>query len=192
MKKNIRSLTTTLLFSLLLINVVGCSSKDATTNQQSAKTTQENSNSTKNTTTASNTISSNQSTELKVEKAILGKKDKATDKITPVSTPVFKQGETIAFVFVNVGKFKKGSDGKNKFDLDMELKEANGKLVGAKKGLLGEGGHVALPNDIAKTPYASLDTSVTKLKPGEYTMNLRIRDIVGGGNASESVNFKIQ
>jgi hypothetical protein len=202
MKKNYVSLTLTLLFSLFLMNFVsGCSGKDSTTADKPATNSKESPNSVKTekntpvkpeTTKSGNTEASNNSAGLTIEKTILGKKVKGSETITPVSSPVFKQGETIAFVLANVGKFKKGSDGKNKFDLDMEVKEGNGKLLGAKKGLLGEGGHIALPNDIAKTPYASLDTSVTKLKPGTYTMQLTIRDLIGGGSATESTNFTIQ
>jgi hypothetical protein len=127
---------------------------------------------------------------LTIEKVVLGKKNKATDKIDPVQNHVFKQGDKIALVLQNVSKFNKGNDGKNKFDMDMEIIDSNGEIIGAKKELLGEEGHVDLPNNVADSPYGWIDT--TKIKSGEYTIKLTIYDKLGSSRTSATRSFKIQ
>lgn len=133
-----------------------------------------------------------QSQGLTIEKVVLGKKNKATDKIDPVASGTFKKGDIVALVLINVGKFKKGEDGKHKFDMDMEVADGKGKLLGKKEGLLGPGGNINLPKDIAESPYGSIDTNVVKLEPGEYTIKLTIYDKIGTGRATESKTFKLE
>jgi hypothetical protein len=129
---------------------------------------------------------------LTIEKVVLGKKNKATDKIDPVASGTFKKNDVVALVLINVGKFKKGDDGKHKFDMDMEIQDGKGKLLGKKEGLLGTGGNIVLPKDIAESPYGSIDTAVTKLESGEYTIKLTIYDKIGTGRATESKTFKLE
>jgi len=129
---------------------------------------------------------------LTIEKVVLGKKNKATDKIDPVASGTFKKGDVVALVLINVGKFKKGDDGKHKFDMDMEVADSKGKLLGKKEGLLGSGGNITLPKDIAESPYGSIDTNVVKLEPGDYTIKLTIYDKIGTGRTTESKTFKLE
>lgn len=129
---------------------------------------------------------------LTIEKTVLGKKNKATEKIDPVASGTFKKGDIVALVLINVGKFKKGEDGKHKFDMDMEVSDGKGKLLGKKEGLLGAGGNIALAKDVAESPYGSIDTNVVKLDPGDYTIKLTIYDKIGKGRATESKTFKLE
>jgi len=134
----------------------------------------------------------NKARSLRIEKSILGIKNPSTDKIDPVSEPVFTQGDIVALVLINVGKFRKGSDGLHHFDMDMEIKNSRGRVIGSKRNLLGEGGHLLLPDDIAESPYGSIDTNVSRLQPGRYSIKLTIYDQVGGGRATSSKTFTLR
>lgn len=127
---------------------------------------------------------------LTVQKAVLAKEDR-TGKVVPVPDAVYKRGDTIFYVLVNTGKFKKGEDGFNSFDIDMLVNGPDGSVLIEKKGILGEGGHIKLDNDIAPSPHGILTTS-TKLKPGRYKIKLNIYDKIGKGSASESTSFILE
>lgn len=127
---------------------------------------------------------------LRIERAVLAKKG-ADGKLEPVENGVFKRGDEVYLVLLNVGKFKQGEDGKNKFDLDLEAKDPSGKVILAKKEGLGEQGHVALPNSIAKTPYGSLITK-PNMQPGKYSITLTIYDKLAGSKAIETKDFTLQ
>jgi len=94
-------------------------------------------------------------------------------------------------VLVNVGPFKKGEDGLNWIEMDMEVRDPNGNIIFSEKGMLGENGHVNLPNNMATSPYGTFYTT-TDLAPGKYKMTLTIYDKVGGGKASQSATFTLE
>jgi len=129
---------------------------------------------------------------LTIEKVVLAKKNKDNDKINPVDKGTFKKGDVVALVLINVGKFKKGDDGKHKFDIDMEIADAKGNLLAKKEGLLGAAGNIALSKDIAESPYGSIDTTIPQLAPGDYTIKLTIYDKIGNGRATGSKTFKLE
>lgn len=104
---------------------------------------------------------------------------------------VFRRGEVVNLVLLNVGKFKKGEDGKHWFDIDMDVTGPKGEVVLSKKGLLGENGHVFLPNDTAESPYGIFSTA-EELEPGTYKMKLTIYDRLGKGKASVTKSFILE
>lgn len=134
----------------------------------------------------------NKANTLRIERSVFGIKNPSTDKIEPVSEPVFAQGDIVALVLINVGKFKKGSDGLHRFDMDMEVKNSRGRVIGSKRNLLGEEGHLLLADDIAGSPYGSIDTNIVNLQPGRYSIKLTIYDKVGGGRVSSSKTFTLR
>jgi hypothetical protein len=115
----------------------------------------------------------------------------AEGKLVPVEDGVFQRGEKINLVLLNVGKFKKGEDGKHWFDMDIEVKDPNGAIIFSKQGLLGENGHVLIPNDIAASPYGTF-TTTTEMETGNYRIKLTVRDKVSGSSASKSKTFTLE
>lgn len=113
-------------------------------------------------------------------------------QVVAVDDPaVFKRGEDVHFVLLNVGPFKKDDAGLNWFDFDMEVTGPDGKVLLSQTGMLGAAGHVALENDHAKSPYGSC-TNTSDLGPGEYKFKLTIYDKIGKGKASQTATFKLE
>ncbi|MCK4870743.1 MAG: hypothetical protein KAS93_06510 [Gammaproteobacteria bacterium] len=127
---------------------------------------------------------------LTVQKTVLAKQ-MASGKIVPVPDKTFKRGERIYYVLLNVGKFKKDAQGLNWFDMNVQVKGPDGKIIMAKENLLGDKGHIALANDIARTPHGIFVTT-QKLQPGSYTIKITIFDKIGKGSASKSTTFTLQ
>ena len=113
------------------------------------------------------------------------------DQLVIVDDPaVFKRGDAVHLVLQNVGPFKKGDDGLNWFELDMEIIGPDDVILLSKTGLLGDAGHVALVNDMAKSPYATCSTS--DLAPGKYKFKLTIYDRIGKGKATQNAFFTLE
>lgn len=111
--------------------------------------------------------------------------------LNPVETDVFKRGEEINFVLINVKTFKKGEDGLNWFDIDMEISDIDGNTVLSAEELLGENGHLNLENNTAESPYAIL-SQTQNLQPGKYRFKVKIYDKVGNGKATKSKVFTLE
>jgi hypothetical protein len=105
---------------------------------------------------------------------------------------VVPHGDKLALVFLRVGTFKEGRDGRHWFDLDMELGDAAGKQIYAQEGILSASGqgHQRLEGGIAKSPYTFINTAL--LKPGQYRFKVTIRDRIGSGHASVTRRFEIR
>lgn len=127
---------------------------------------------------------------LTVKGATLAKKD-SKGKIIPIKDGVFKRGEDIHLVLVEVGKFKKGKDGKNWLDMGIQVKDPKGNVVLSKPSLLGEKGRRVLENDVASSPYGTVNTTATT-PPGKYEISLTVYDKVGGGNITASTSFNLK
>lgn len=140
-------------------------------------------------TTAGNNTASN-SSQLTFQKAVFIKKG-ADNKAIPVEDGIYKRGEEVVLVLVNVGKFKKGSDGKNWLDMDMLVKNPQGKVIFAKQSLLGDKGKVVLKDDIAPFPNGTINTS-SKVAPGVYQLTLTVYDKIGGNQVSETKSFTLK
>ncbi len=127
---------------------------------------------------------------LTVQKTVLAS---ANDKgqVVPSKDNVFTRGDQIYFVLINVGKFKKGADGLNWFDMDTQITGPDGKVLLEKKNILGDEGHTALKDDIAQSPHITFATTKT-MQPGKYKFKLTIYDKIGKGSASESATFTLK
>jgi hypothetical protein len=113
------------------------------------------------------------------------------NRLTPVESPVFQRGEAVHFVFLNVGLFKKGADGKHAFDIDMDVWNPAGQSVLTRKKMLGENGHLLLENDIAGSPYVTFESALT-LPAGTYTIQMTVRDLVAGTAVTQKRPFQLK
>jgi len=102
----------------------------------------------------------------------------------------FTPGSSFSVVLMNVSGFKKGADGFNQFDIDLEVSDTDGTKLFEDKGLLGINGKLVLENNIAKSPIATF-TIGPNYPAGKYKITVTIRDIVGGGKASVSKWFEV-
>jgi hypothetical protein len=126
---------------------------------------------------------------LEIEDTVLAKKEAGTWQ--PVKEAKFKKGDEIGLVLLNVKGFKKGKDGLNRIDLDVQVKGPDGEIILEKKNILGEAGHVNLKNNIAESPVGSFSTT-PELESGKYTIKVTIKDKIGGGSASTSKSFTLE
>ena len=114
------------------------------------------------------------------------------DQLVAVDNPaVFKRGDAVHLVLQNVGPFKKADDGLNWFDLDMEITGPDGGILLSQNGMLGDGGHVALENNRAKSPFATCITT-PDVAPGKYKFKLTIYDKIGSGKATQTAIFTLE
>ncbi|MBW4552336.1 MAG: hypothetical protein KME35_14690 [Aphanocapsa sp. GSE-SYN-MK-11-07L] len=127
---------------------------------------------------------------LTVEQVLLAK-DGSDGKLKPLDENIFSRGENVNMVLLNVKGFVKGSDGKNKFDMDIQVKDAEGKVILSQNNLLGTEGHRDLPGNVARTPYGVFKTS-SQLAPGNYTITLTLYDQVGEGVVTKSKTVALQ
>ncbi len=127
---------------------------------------------------------------LTVEQVLLAK-DGSDGKLEPVDENIFGRGENVNLVLFNVKGFAKGSDGKNKFDMDIQVKDAKGKVILSQNNLLGMEGHRDLPGNVARTPYGVFKTS-TQLASGDYTITLTLYDQIGAGVVTKSKTVTLQ
>lgn len=127
--------------------------------------------------------------ELSIEKTFLAKFGKG-DQLIPMKNDTFKRGDKICFVLLNVGPFKKDRDGLNNFDMDMTVTDPNGKIILSVTQMLGDQGHVALPDNIAASPYG-IFSSTTSLTPGKYQIKLTIYDKIDHATGSRTTVFTL-
>jgi hypothetical protein len=114
------------------------------------------------------------------------------NQLIAVDNPaVFKRGDAVHLVLKNVGPFKKANDGLNWFDLDMEITGPDGGILLSQTGMLGDGGHVALENNRARSPFATC-TTTPDVAPGKYRFKLTIYDKIGSGKATQTATFTLQ
>ena len=113
------------------------------------------------------------------------------NKLNPVESAVFQRGEAVHFIFFNVGLFTKGADGKHSFDIDMDVKNPDGRSVLTQKDMLGENGHILLAQDIAGSPYVTFQSALT-LPAGTYTMQMTVRDRVARTSVSVKKPFELK
>jgi hypothetical protein len=114
------------------------------------------------------------------------------DQLIPIDDPaVFRKGDAVHLVLQNVGPFKKDDTGLNWFDLDMEIINPDGRILLSQTGMLGDGGHIALKNNRAASPYATFHTT-PDITPGKYKFKLTIYDKIGSGKATLTAIFTIE
>lgn len=127
---------------------------------------------------------------LDYQQAVLAREG-ANGKMLVVKDGVFKKGEKVYFVLMNVGKFKQDKDGLNWFDIDVKVTNSDGKVVFVKKNMLGEKGHVKLKDNTAKYPHVFVETPKSA-ESGKYKMQMRIYDKIGKGMLSVTETFTLQ
>lgn len=111
--------------------------------------------------------------------------------LNPVNDPVFSRGEKVNMVFINVGKFLKDASGKHSFDIDMVVKNSEGKLILQQEKMLGENGHILLENDIAESPYGIFYSSLD-MASGVYNMTLTVYDKIANDRVSITKPFTLK
>ncbi|MBI4896168.1 MAG: hypothetical protein HY832_01335 [Candidatus Aenigmarchaeota archaeon] len=126
---------------------------------------------------------------LTIEDSFLALQD-AQGTLILVEGNTFTRGQSVNFVFMNVGEFEKGSDGKNWFDIDLAVTGPDGKSVLSQQGMLGENGHIALDGNVAASPYAGFPTTAS-MPTGTYQVTMIIKDKVGGTSATKSTTFTL-
>ena len=119
----------------------------------------------------------------------IGRMD-SSGTIVPSEDNVFNIGEDVYLVFTNVGTFKRGEDGKNWIEIDIEVKDSSGNIVFSEQDMLGEEGHVSLENDVASAPYGVISTD--ELGSGKHIMKETIRDKIGSGKITSSIEFTLK
>jgi hypothetical protein len=127
---------------------------------------------------------------LSYQKAVFARKGN-DGTLEQVPKPMFSRGEVVNLIFLNVGKFEKGTDGKHLFDIDMTVKNSEGETVFQKENMLGENGHTLLPDDIAKSPYGMFYSSI-EMEAGVYRMTLTIYDKIGNERVSVTKPFTLK
>ncbi|WP_143780191.1 hypothetical protein [Leptolyngbya sp. 'hensonii'] len=103
---------------------------------------------------------------------------------------LFDRGETIFLVLNDVGKFKKGADGKHAIEMEIEVRDVTG-IRAAQKGILGEKGRVTLPDDTVPTLFGNVNTS-SETDVGTYTVSMTVYDKIGGGKVTQSLSFLLK
>lgn len=113
-------------------------------------------------------------------------------QLETISNPaVFKKGEIVHLVLFNVGPFKKDDSGLNWFDIDVEITDPAGGILMSETGLLGDGGHIALENDIASSPEGTF-TTTPEMATGKYKFKVTIYDRIGKGKATQTATFNLE
>lgn len=114
------------------------------------------------------------------------------DQLETIGIPaVYERGETVHFVLFNVGPFRKDDSGLNWFDIDVEITGPDGNILLSETGLLGDGGHLALENDIASSPEGTF-SSTPEMVPGKYKFKMIIYDRIGKGRATQTASFTLK
>ena len=114
------------------------------------------------------------------------------EQLATISSPaVYKRGETVHLVLFNVGPFKKDDSGFNWFDIDVEIAGPDGTTVLSETGLLGDGGRLALENNIASSPEGTF-TSTPEMAAGKYKFKISIYDKIGKGRATQTATFTLE
>jgi len=126
---------------------------------------------------------------LSFEKSIIAKK--VDGKWQPVENQKFKKGDKIGLVLLNVSGFKKDKNGLNWMDLDVEVKDSNGKIILTQTGLLGESGRMDFKNNVAESPVGSFVTNNT-IASGKYNIKVTVHDKIGGGKTENSRSFQLE
>jgi hypothetical protein len=127
---------------------------------------------------------------LSYQKTIFAKQG-SDGSLNPINDAAFSRGEVVNMVLISVGKFKKDASGKHFFDIDMDVKNSEGKQVLKQDKMLGEKGHILLENDIADSPYG-IFYSTLEMAPGTYYMTLSVYDKIADDKVSVTKPFTLK
>jgi hypothetical protein len=133
-------------------------------------------------------ISTSVSTGLSFEKTTMAKKvDSAWSEVTDKK---FAKGDNIGLLLLNVSGFKKGDDGLNNMNIDVEVTDPDGKVIASSTDILGDAGKVDLPDNIAKTPIGTYQTTAD-MASGTYKIKVTVNDKISGGSATATETFEL-
>lgn len=93
------------------------------------------------------------------------------------SEAAFLRGDIVLIVMNNVREFKKGKDSLNRMELDVEIKGPDKKIIFSRNNMLGEKGHVYMPGNRAREPFASYNIPQDG-QTGKYLFKIKISDLV--------------
>jgi hypothetical protein len=127
---------------------------------------------------------------LSYKKAVFAKKNQE-GSLVPIDDATFARGESVHMILLNVGKFKKGEDGKHRFDININVKNKDDKQIFHKENMLGDKGHVLLEKDIADSPYGIFYTNI-EMEAGTYLMTLTIIDKISNLKVSVTQPFHLK
>ncbi|HOU01483.1 MAG TPA: hypothetical protein PLL94_05810 [Bacteroidales bacterium] len=128
---------------------------------------------------------------ISIEDHTFARSDQSGQMVIVDDPVVFKRGEDVHLILLNVGPFKKDEAGLNWFDLDMEVTGPDGAVLLSETSMLGDAGHMALEKNYAKSPYGSC-THTNDLQPGNYKFSLTIYDKIGNGKANQTAYFTLE
>lgn len=111
--------------------------------------------------------------------------------IEEIQSAVYKRGEDIILVMLNVGKFKRDAFGKNKMELKMEIKDKIGIIVEQQDNILNKRGYKKLINNVAKSPFARYKTAKTD-NPGTYLFTLTAVDLIANDSITISAEYFLE
>ena len=92
-----------------------------------------------------------------------------------IDPPVFKKGDDIYLVAMNVGEFKKDKEGFNHVELHMAVFNEGGAQIVEHRNILGKDGAVELENNILEKPNARYKTQKEE-QSGKYRFVLTVVD----------------
>ena len=75
--------------------------------------------------------------------------------------------------------------------MDLEVLDKNGTVLFNQEGMLGENGHLKLPNGMASSPYSTFSPNKT-IEAGKYRMKVSIYDKLGKGKATVTKTFSLE
>lgn len=127
---------------------------------------------------------------LKIQKVILARKNNEGQTM-PARRSIYIRGEKVYLIMANVGDFVKGADGLNWFDINMQLTDVDGDVVMHKEHMLGDKGHINLPDNRASYPYVMVHTHPS-MSRGEYELQVTIYDEIGIGKATVTKIFTLE
>ncbi len=117
---------------------------------------------------------------------------KKTDSgIKETEKPVYKRGDDVLFVMLNVGKFKEDTSGKHKMELRMNIKDKIGMVIEEQSNILNERGYRKLTNGIAKSPFARFKTAIND-EPGTYLFTLTAVDLIANDSITVSDEYFLE
>ena len=108
-----------------------------------------------------------------------------------IDPPVFKKGDDIYLVAMNVGEFKKDKEGFNHVELHMAVYNDGGAQIVEHRNILGKDGAVELENNILEKPNARYKTKSDE-PSGKYRFVLTVVDEISKDSTQISGEYFLE
>lgn len=118
-------------------------------------------------------------------------KPNENNELIVVNDAIFEKGETVNLILLSVKGFEKGTDGLNKFEMSVEVTNSSNEVFLSEQNVLGENGHILLPNDVAESPYGVFNSNLN-MQSGIYCFKIIIQDVISGKKLTQISHFKIK